>query len=447
MRITHFSNSFILVESGRERLVCDPWMGPANGGGWQSFPEFPRDQLAKHLEGVQWVYISHLHDDHLDPHTLKTCGLLGAHFIIKRFATPTLRDRLKRLGVVHIHELDSFTPVSLGEFTVCIFPQMTSNSSDIEEDVNYDLDTSIAIKADGTVFFNQVDNPLSIPDLVKVHDWIASNMGPIDVASLVSGAASEYPHLFIGISQEIEKKKIIDRSLDDLVDWLRILRPRVYFPAGGTYLIPGFLSVFNDGIAQPSFAQIERRVGLDVPAVKPIALEGGQGIDLTGPSVERVLPPVVSPITTNLAQAISTHAADHYWYESQPVPEIPELFRLLRMARENWRLQLGKLGIQTMQSITFKIYMPLNIESAKPDVRSYVGDFLLQESSSEEVGELIVHIDARALMACITRRMVWNGTLGSLCLFERRPNRFFPNDTFSLNYLCLSHDQICEVSL
>ncbi len=129
MKITHFSNSFISVSAQGDRIVCDPWIGKANASGWQSFPEFSLTAMREQLADVKWVYLSHLHDDHFHPETLKSCGLLDREFIIKRFKSPVLRERLKRLGVTRIHEVEPFTVQQFGTFELSIFPQMTSNSS------------------------------------------------------------------------------------------------------------------------------------------------------------------------------------------------------------------------------------------------------------------------------------------------------------------------------
>ncbi|MBV9510750.1 MAG: hypothetical protein JO303_10760, partial [Caulobacteraceae bacterium] len=45
MDITHISNSFLIVESASAKLVCDPWVGRANHGGWRSCPEFDANDL------------------------------------------------------------------------------------------------------------------------------------------------------------------------------------------------------------------------------------------------------------------------------------------------------------------------------------------------------------------------------------------------------------------
>ena len=84
MKITHLSNSFILVEStsGRTNIACDPWVGYGNYGGWHSFPEFKSKDLDNLMQSIHFVYISHLHDDHFDPEFLKKSGLINKKSIL-----------------------------------------------------------------------------------------------------------------------------------------------------------------------------------------------------------------------------------------------------------------------------------------------------------------------------------------------------------------------------
>ena len=57
MKITHLSNSFILIESKDVKICCDPWVGSANYGGWHSFPEFEKTDIIKYLKDFDIVYI------------------------------------------------------------------------------------------------------------------------------------------------------------------------------------------------------------------------------------------------------------------------------------------------------------------------------------------------------------------------------------------------------
>jgi UDP-MurNAc hydroxylase len=442
MKITHFSNSFISVSAQGECLVCDPWMGKANSGGWQSFPEFSLDALAEHLKDARWIYLSHLHDDHFNIDTLTSCGLLNREFIIKRFAAPIFRERLKRLGITRIHEIDPFTVQRFGPFDLSIFPQMTSNSSALRDDVNYDLDTSIAIRADGVVFFNQVDNPLSLVDLVHINEYIVEHLGPIDIASIMSGAASEYPHLFLGIDQKSEKLRIVKHALEDLGSWLDLLRPRYFFPAGGTYLIPGWMSIYNDNVAQPTFAEIELFIKLNGLSALPLALEGGGYLEMSAAKSEVRVGLDLPCVETNRECAIEMHRRDRYLYETLDSPSWPNLIMMLDAARDNWIRIVTKSNFKIHQSIRFEIYTQLVLRDEVPDPSFRAGSYQIFEAVDEQAGELIIHIDQRAILGCVTRRLIWNGVLGSLCLYERRPNRHYPTDFFSLNFVILTRDQI-----
>ena len=442
MKITHFSNSFITVESQGDRIVCDPWVGKANAGGWQSFPEYGMDELAEHLKDVKWVYVSHLHDDHFHADTLRLCGLIDREFIIKRFQSPILKDRLARLGVTRIHEIDPFTVHSFGPFELSIFPQMTSNASCLDDDVNYDLDTSITIKAEGVVFFNQVDNPLSLKDLEVIKDFIHKSFGEIDIACIMSGAASEYPHLFLNIDQAAEKRRIVENSLNDLVQWLTLLQPKYFFPAGGTYIIPGWMNIYNETIAQPTFHQIADFVQKAGLTVETMLLEGGKFLEIPERSSEILIGTSLSPIETDRKTAIEMHRNDKYMYEEIERSPWQNLIQILDAARNNWCSKVNQQNLQIRQSIRFDIYKELRMVGREIDKSQFIESYSLFNQTENNAGQLIIHIDQRAILGCVTRRLVWNGVLGTLCLYERSPNHFYPTDFFSINFFVLTNEQI-----
>ena len=91
---------------------------------------------------------------------------------------------------------------------------------------------------------------------IKEYSKTQGMKGKIDVACICVGAASEYPQCFPDIDRQYEKNRIIDSSLKNFSDRLCILENNYYFPAGGTYIIPGKFSSLNDYVAQPSFNQL-----------------------------------------------------------------------------------------------------------------------------------------------------------------------------------------------
>ena len=52
--------------------------------------------------------------------------------------------------------------------------------------------------------------------------------------------------------------------------------------------------------------------------------------------------------------------------------------------------------------------------------------------------ELNLHLDASLFYNLLTRKTSWNAAIsGSLILYERKPNIFFPDLTASLNFLTI----------
>jgi len=439
MKITHFNNSFILVNEGDDSIICDPWVGKANNGGWQSFPEFSLDALSDKLISAEWVYISHLHSDHFNPIALQLLGLNGKKFIIKKFNNNTLKDRLLKIGITKIYELNPFEIYKFGSFKISILPQMSSNSSDLIDQINYDLDTSIIIKSNGIVFFNQVDNPYSLSDLKNIKDYIDEKYGNINIACLICGAASEYPQNFININKTFEKNKVIERSLKLLIEKIKILTPNYFFQAGGTYIIPGKLSELNDYIAQPEFKDISNIISSEFNNLLPLELEGGRSIKIEK-NVEN------SQIKTELIskqiskeEAIRNHRLDTYKENIETKIVLKNYGEILENARNNWKRNITEHHLKIHQAINIIIYSETILSDGRFDEKYRIKEFKLNDPTPNFHGSLSVHIDQKILYDDLINGRVLSGVL---CLFEREPNIFYPTDFFSLNFFRLSKSEI-----
>jgi hypothetical protein len=436
MKITHLSNSFILLESPNIKICCDPWFAHANYGGWHSFPEFGKSDLISRLENVDLVYISHLHDDHLDIKFLKESGLFGKTFIIKKFNFKTLYNKLKAIGVNQIYELEPFEVFLYNGLKMSILPQMSSNSSDLDEDIEFDLDTSFIVSNGDFVFFNQVDNPYSINDFEELSKWISSNYGKITISALMAGAASEYPQTFLNINRQLEKNKIINNELDRLVNVLNILKPGYYFAAGGTYFIPGKLYKLNTFVALPNPDQIKRKLDSHNITTVFLELEGGKTISIDSNN-KSIISDYIIPTSNDMTKSIEDHKYDLYDYEVEGKDlTFDYLVDLFSIAKLNWEEELVNKSIKIEQDIEFIIYNNMQLDKDLSHITEIpIGVLNLSSNLSKSKGFLKIHIDLKCIYLCLIRKKVWNGTIGALCLFERVPNVFYPSVTFSLNYL------------
>ena len=71
MKITHISSAAVLIENKGTKVLCDPWLvGDEYYGSWTVHP--PLDDVDFSMfNDIDYIYISHIHPDHLSEETLK----------------------------------------------------------------------------------------------------------------------------------------------------------------------------------------------------------------------------------------------------------------------------------------------------------------------------------------------------------------------------------------
>ncbi len=431
MKIAHVSNSFIKVTSDDFSLVCDPWVGTGNHGGWRSYPEYELADVVGLIRSCDHVYISHIHSDHFDEQLLSLSNVASKRFLIKKFPNGVLKKRLSKLGAGDIVELEPFDVFQIKNSSrFSIIPQFGSNQGGYDDQINYDLDTSMVVSDGASVFFNQVDNPLSLENYRDIKAFIEANYGDVDAACFAVGAAGEYPQCFKHIDRGTERDRIVAASLEGLRRKAHIIAPRYIFPAGGTYFIPGRRSALNAFIAQPDFAAFSKHTPDASIAVR---LEGGVELDVRTGALARV----IDPLDRTLQEAIAHHQGDAYEYDAERGDfDLQEMETRSRSASIRYLEKIAKIIPVEPWSIRFHLYDDMRFDEAL----TIDGDPMFEFTLSHGVGDYVIdiHMDWRAYATCLSRKLIWNQVLsGSLCLFERTPNVHRPDVLFSLNYFTI----------
>jgi hypothetical protein len=143
------------------------------------------------------------------------------------------------------------------------------------------------------------------------------------------------------------------------------------------------------------------------------------------------------PVVDSKDDSFLLHINDLYDYQKLYIPSILELNNCLSIAQAKWIDKINSSNININQLITFKIYSHFNIVDSNLDTNNFISEFILNKSNNSNSGHLIIHIHISAIYACLHRKLIWNGVLGSLCMFERRPNIHYPTDVFSLNFFTI----------
>ena len=440
MKITHYTNSFIRIEEGEESFVCDPWIGFAEHIGWVSHPISQGGIEILREVNPHFLYISHLHTDHLDKPLLAEYQNKGVLCCIKKFSDGRLRRQLEQLGFKNILECEAWKPYTVGNFEIAIVPADQSNTDGLMDSVVYDLDTSILIRSNASkeIFYNNVDSPMSVESFRQLRKFVDEKYGKgnINFVCMAVGAAGEYPQCFLNIDRVSEKKRIVDGALVSLEEKLRILRPDVFFPAGGTYVIYGKYHPLNEFIAQPDPEQLGNFVREKL-GIHSCLIEGGKTLFQSpeGYVTEQRYRGERSEIRVDTIQ--KTKDVRYPYFENSVGPR--DLDELFSRAEEKFLAALQRFKIPMNFVVEFLLYDDLCLsekgELARDSqpVKSYQ---MRPLEPAAAIQTLRCHMDMALFGKLLKGEYVWNEPLGgSFIFYERTPNVFYPTLVGALNFL------------
>jgi hypothetical protein len=280
--VTYFGQACTLIEAAGRKILTDPWLTEgAYFGTWFHThlladagvaPEtFPKD--------VDYLFISHEHQDHLDPATLR-------HFphdipvLICKFPTSKFRCHLEALGLTNIHELSSGEPLGLGDDDLRLTIFGTAE---------YTNDSALLVEAEGFTVFNETDCKLGYADLARLGER------KIDIGFYMFSGANWYPMMY-DYPEPVMLENVRRRRralLKSLVQRVKLTKPRIAVPAAGpcTVLDPErlWLNSPDRGIFIDPEEGVRALRAADVTA-EPVSLVATDRWD-SGSGVERQAPP------------------------------------------------------------------------------------------------------------------------------------------------------------
>ena len=254
----------------------------------------------------------------------------------------------------------------------------------------------------------------------------------VHVCTFNVGAASEYPHCFLNINRDKEKKRIIKKSIDNAKKKLNILKPDIFFPSGGTYQICGKFNKLNKfrALLKPSLYKKIR-----FKNTSTINLLGGKTIILNGEEK------LIDKRKFNYSLSKTKINKINYFYQSSKINKIDDLDYLFSSSLNRYKDRLKKIKMKNSWKLKFFIYddLKLNrngkIDKSKSRILKI---YNLEHLKKKKHSELYLHLDASLFHNLLTRKTSWNAAIsGSLIMYERRPNIFFPDLTASLNFLTI----------
>jgi UDP-MurNAc hydroxylase len=285
MRVTYYGQACILIESAGKKILTDPWLTEgAYFGTWFHthlladagiiVETFPKD--------VDFIFLSHEHQDHVDPTSLR-CFNPETPVIICKFVTPKFREFVRGFGFKNILELPSGCETVL--------------SDDLKITVlgtaEYTNDSALLVDAEGHRVFNETDCKLSYADLQAI------GQKGIDVGFYMFSGANWYPMLY-DYAENVQRELVSRRReslLRSFVHRVKITRPKIAVPAAGpcTVLDPERLWLNSEelGIFIDPARAVKELLNANI-ATMPVAMaatdvwDSARGFDFCAPSALRL---------------------------------------------------------------------------------------------------------------------------------------------------------------
>lgn len=323
----------MLIETRQGSILCDPWFEPAFFGSWFVFPR--NDQLSEELrakiEHPDYLYISHIHADHLDDVFLRNHVARDTTVLIPGFPTRELERILRGYGFTNILRTHHGKEIDLGDgLTVAIHVEVSISDGP-------GGDSALVVSDGECRLVNQND--------CRTHDLEAlAAHGPIDLHWLQYSGAIWYPMVYEETPERM--RELVDAKvasqLSRAMRYVETLDARYVVPDAGP---PCFLDPDLFGVNMITGDELsifpDQRVFLDRLRAdwkgNGILAIPGTAIDVTadGMTITHPMPDAeVERIFTEKRAYLEAYQADYLpWlaaHKATWVAPTPDLFERLR---------------------------------------------------------------------------------------------------------------------
>ncbi len=241
MKLQFITNACNIYSSRGKKILTDPWLSDTCfEGSWAHDP--PIRTKPWDLTHVDYIYISHLHPDHMDFETLK-------HFpkdkpiIILDHGKNFLEKMLVKAGFKNFIRIKDRQTISLDHFRLTMYAPFTGHIF-YESLLGNLIDSALVVEAENQKILNTNDNT---PDVDAAKE-LRQRHGSFDIAQLNYNAAGPYPSCFVNLSyaeRHSEHTRVLNRNIEHMQIIAKILKAKYVMPFAGAYKLVGPLAYKN----------------------------------------------------------------------------------------------------------------------------------------------------------------------------------------------------------
>jgi UDP-MurNAc hydroxylase len=409
MKVRYIYSACVVIETEDTKIVCDPWFDEIFDGAWAQYPKI--DDPIEAIGQVDYIYVSHVHDDHYDPSFLKRyLAKYNAQIIIGETTPNILARRMKEDGLAYI----AITTFINKKTVMSVIPNTGYQ--------DFNLDTALLVKSHGQTVVNLNDNTF---DMKQLDQIVALADNKVDFALLPYTGAGSFPQNYY-FEKAQELKNAQDKHNNHwkiiLKQYLDVLKPKAFLPFAGKYFLAGELACLNKdrGMIDPIDVKLDHKNAVIID-------DGGDAYyDLDSMKVSRER---TNPYDYGKAIEIASRDVEFRYSRELKLTEdrIP-LDKLLPTAVANAKMK-SKFNTDYYLIIKFgeNRYFSTNLNQEN---KEFTWTRITQEPSLE------IEIDPRYLFGLITRLYLWaSAHYHYKCI--RKPNVYNEKVHNLLHYLYL----------
>lgn len=274
MRLTNLGGATAILEHAGKRMLMDPWLDDGIfHGAWYHYP--PMNFSLEQLGRFDYVYISHIHEDHCSAGTIRHINPDAEIIIADKH--PNFVERFLHthgFRFARVHKVRPFSPVQIApDLLVDVI------EADPANEMAFSVDSALVLRWGATTLYNANDcQPYQGGiDYIKAHYQV-------DLALLPYSGGSGYPSCYLNLGDDQKARRAAEIRAGRLENFYAVaqdLGATWTMPFADQYVVAGSRSHLNrfishsacPGVVREGFAQKVTRSRL-------LLLNSGQSFDI-----------------------------------------------------------------------------------------------------------------------------------------------------------------------
>ena len=429
MQVTLISDSCFIFEHEGVRILTDPWIGTSiYGGAWVQYP--PPKLQASAVGRLDYIFISHIHEDHCDPVTLAQLDKNARIILMDR--EPNHVDNFLKYHGLKFKEVILLKPREIFHVSGQLAVEVVE--ADPKHKLNHLLDSSLLIHYGKKSIYFANDNPPypEIDTYLKRYSF--------DLVLLPPAGGSGYPAFYRSLDSErktARRDQIIEHYQNELLSCLRRLSPRLFACAASGHVLSGKNWQKNYEMAWPTSAAAPYRFVHERlkkgDNFRPLLLNSGQQIDLDieqGATFNSAIDYYENRSDRDLFIAQEASQVPYFYESFQLVPSV-KFEHLLDLSLTRWRRHLTSINLEVDWVVQLGLpgghFATLSLSSPYD---------LTYEDSLRKDRRLGIFADPRLLFFLLTGGFSWNiADAAGYIEYDRIPDDFIQEIYIALNHL------------